>query len=238
MVMKKFGLFLVLIFVLLVRVEPASTDDGFYVVSVGGVGTKITTVPYTISSPGFYYLGNNLDHTGTGFAIFINSNEVTLDLMGFRVIGPGPSCDKGIYVTGENVEVRNGSVRNFNRGIYSAGTSHRLANLKISNCGLGIYLNSSYGSIITNCQAYNNTNGITVNGSGVIIDKNTARGNSSIGIATFVPTIITNNVSTGNATGFYLGGASHQLVDRNSSYSNTTTNWSGLSGCTQGLNTP
>jgi parallel beta-helix repeat protein len=236
LIMKKFWL-LILVFVTLMGANPALADDGLYVVAVGGVGTKINSVPYTISSPGFYYLGGNLTYSGTGYAITVNTSQVTLDLMGFSLTGLGTTSERGISVNGNNVEVRNGSVIKFNYGIYANGLTQRLANLKASNCYIGIYLNAGYNSIITNCQASSNTSGITVNGSAVIIDKNTVRNNSSNGISTFVAGIITNNVATSNGTGFYLGGATYQLVDRNCSHGNTT-NWSGLSGCTQGLNTP
>jgi parallel beta-helix repeat protein len=228
---------LTLVFVTLMGANPALADDGLYVVAVGGVGTKINSVPYTISSPGFYYLGGNLTYSGTGYAITVNTSQVTLDLMGFSLTGLGTISDRGISVNGNNVEVRNGSVIKFNYGIYANGLTQRLANLKASNCYIGIYLNGGYGGIITNCQASNNTSGIAVNGGGVIIDKNIVRNNTASGIGTLVPSIITNNVATSNGTGFYLAGATYQLVDRNCSSSNTT-NWNGLSGCTQGLNTP
>ena len=50
------GLIVLLIAVL--TVTPAIAD--FYVVAGGGrMGTAITTLPYTITSPGLYYLNNN-----------------------------------------------------------------------------------------------------------------------------------------------------------------------------------
>jgi hypothetical protein len=39
----------------MVTTAPALADGDFYVVAVGGgVGTKITSLPYPINSPGFY----------------------------------------------------------------------------------------------------------------------------------------------------------------------------------------
>ena len=50
------GLMALLIAVL--TVTPATAE--FYVIAGGGrQGTAITTVPYTITSPGLYYLTNN-----------------------------------------------------------------------------------------------------------------------------------------------------------------------------------
>ena len=80
----------------------------------GGVGTKITSVPYTISNPGFYYLGSNLTYTGSGNAITISSHNATLDLMGFCLTGPGwvegPATGIRVSISKMNVEIRNGSI--------------------------------------------------------------------------------------------------------------------------------
>jgi len=78
-----------------------------------GVGTQITAVPYTITAPGFYYLGGNLSGR-----IYVHSSNVTLDLMGFTISGSGVGSGTGISISGttsglENVEIRNGTIRNF-----------------------------------------------------------------------------------------------------------------------------
>ena len=66
---------------------PASADS--YVIA-GGVGTKITTLPYTIRTPGFYYLAQNLTYTAIpGNAVTVQADDVTLDLMGFSLTGVG-----------------------------------------------------------------------------------------------------------------------------------------------------
>ena len=54
MAVKRF-LLLALVFSVMVTTAPALADGDFYVVAVGGgVGTKITSLPYPINSPGFY----------------------------------------------------------------------------------------------------------------------------------------------------------------------------------------
>jgi hypothetical protein len=231
-------LLLGLVGAILLNFTPVLADDDFYVVVAGGnVGTKIISVPYTISTSGFYYLGKNLTYSGSSNAITITTSQVTLDLMGFSLTGPGSLAERGISINGDNVEVRNGSVIKFDNAIHAAGQSLRLANLKVSNCYSGIYLNSGFGSIVTNCQSVNNSYGISVNGSGVIIDKNIVRNNTSSGFSSLVSGIISNNVATSNGIGFRLGGIPAQLVHHNCSYANVT-NWDGLTGCTQELNTP
>jgi len=45
--------------------------------------------PYMISQPGSYKLSGNLTNTTTSSAILIESNNVTLDLNGYTILGPG-----------------------------------------------------------------------------------------------------------------------------------------------------
>ena len=110
-------------------VGAASADD-FYVIVGGGVGTKITRLPCIISNPGFYYLTGNLSYSDTGGAgIAVGSNDVVIDLMGFRLKGPGPgsygdSSPVGIY-SGHynNVEVRNGTISGWRTCFKNNGNS-------------------------------------------------------------------------------------------------------------------
>ena len=49
--------------------------------------TPISSLPYTISEPGSYYVTGNLSSTGHG--IVIEASGVTVDLMGFSLTGDG-----------------------------------------------------------------------------------------------------------------------------------------------------
>ena len=84
------------------------------------MGTKISSVPYTITQPGFYFLTGNLTYNGALNAITVSANNVTLDLMGFSLSYTGSASQpNGIYMSGRsNVEVRNGSVTGFYTGVY------------------------------------------------------------------------------------------------------------------------
>src|SRR5690349_4513811 len=69
----------------------------------------ITSLPFTITNRGSYYLLTNF--VGLG-GISINSGDVTLDLNGFSLVG---SSGKGIFVplpgpTLTNIAVQNGTV--------------------------------------------------------------------------------------------------------------------------------
>jgi hypothetical protein len=80
--------------------------------------TPITSLPFTISTSGNYYLPNNLTFSGAGVAITINANEVVLDLNGRSLIAAGaatsPQVGIGIAVLNhEDVIIQNGDIDKF-----------------------------------------------------------------------------------------------------------------------------
>ena len=147
--------------VALMVANPVAADDGFYVVGMGGgVGTKITSVPYTISTPGFYYLAKDLTLTTSGSAITVEANDVTIDLMGFTLNYTGSTMPVGVYMNGRNnVEVRNGTVTNFENGISEGsddGMNHRVINIRAhNNKNPGIALKGS-GHLVKGCNSSHN----------------------------------------------------------------------------------
>jgi len=115
---KKLGL-LMLICVLVLSAPSVGADGDFYVIAGGGkAGTQIRSVPYTITSPGLYCLAQNLSYSTTlSFAITVAASDVTLDLMGFCLTGPGKNSgpNHGININEgiDNVEIRNGTINAF-----------------------------------------------------------------------------------------------------------------------------
>lgn len=166
----------------IVSALPVWADGDFYVIAGGGppVGTKITSIPYTIDNPGFYYLVKNLSGP-----IYIHSNNVTLDLMGFTLSGSG--FGTGINIDGifENVEIRNGTVFNFADGVgayYSRPPEmcHRVTNMRVlPNTQRGINLAGS-GHIIKGCSAYANDVGIRCSNSLLIHNVSTLNSTKNI----------------------------------------------------------
>jgi hypothetical protein len=224
MAVKRF-LLLALVFSVMVTTGPVLADGEFYVIAGGGgVGTRITSVPYTISSPGFYYLSQNLTYNGAGNAIYISADDVTLDLMGFRLTNSGAQGSTcGIYyMSGRtNVEVRNGTVSGFSSGFLDNGVAankHRVINVRVTNNTNGIWF---YGNnhLIKNCSASNNTGtGLFIN-SGLITDS--VASNNVIGISLSGPGSILGNTACNNTNlNFTLGSgiATSILVDRNSAF--------------------
>ena len=127
--------------------------------------TAITSVPLTISQSGSYYLTKNL--TATGTAITVNADDVTIDLCGFKITGPGLwGSIYGIYSSGrKNIEVRNGIIKGFGyAGVYSGGSGGMNCRVigvtSADNAVYGIYMGGTKG-IVKDCVVYNNGTGLT-----------------------------------------------------------------------------
>jgi hypothetical protein len=201
----------------------AWADDFYVIAGGGGVGTNITSVPYTISAPGFYYLSGNLTYSGSTNAITVNVNDVTLDLMGFSLANSGPQGNtRGIYMFGRtNVEIRNGTVRGFQTGVFEqgfTGTKHRAINVRATGNNNGIHFVGD-NHLIKGCNASNNTDtGLFIN-SGLITDC--VASNNATGIRVLGPGDVLGNAVFTNSTynfSFGNGAATAIMVDRNSAY--------------------
>jgi len=139
----------------------------------------IPSLPFEINESGSYYLTENLNHTsGDTNAIQINADNVTINLAGYSVIGPGSSSgtgNNGIYMNGrKNVEIRNGTITNFgNNGIWeedtgNIATGHRIIGVRVvANGGAGVSLNSEKNTI-KDCTISDNSFGGNEMGSGII----------------------------------------------------------------------
>jgi hypothetical protein len=80
--------------------------------------TSITNLPVTITQPGSYYLTTNLS-VNSGNGITVNVGGVTLDLMGFELVGPaGPTGTRGINAGAfGDIVVRHGTVLNWDNAV-------------------------------------------------------------------------------------------------------------------------
>jgi parallel beta-helix repeat protein len=126
----------------------------------------ISSAPYTISNSGSYYLTTNL--TTTGHGIKITASSVSVDLMGFSLVGDrSSSFDYGIFIDGASnspifgISIRNGSVRNFGKGIEAEYVStSRFKQLVISSNMYGVYFlansGSCNGNTLSDCLISNN----------------------------------------------------------------------------------
>jgi parallel beta-helix repeat protein len=159
----------------------------------------ISNLPFVITNPGSYYLTSNLSlDTPDQNGIEVDANDVTIDLMGFSLLGAGGM--DGISINGKtNVEIRNGTISYWdNNGIYEKGGSgHRIKNVRLAwNYNSGIFLSGIAHTVIDCIAAQNGGYGIAL-ADGSILDRNTAIGNN-LGIYAGTGCTVTNNNSLDN----------------------------------------
>jgi hypothetical protein len=183
--------------------------------------TAITSLPYTISTQGIYCLTGNLEtNMNLGFAIDITTNNVVLDLNGFKIGGLAAGTGTGAYgihaLSRKNITIRNGTVRGFFQGIflgdsvpYTTSQGHLIEDIRADmNTFIGIEV-FGRGNIIRNNQVVN-TGGSTLalSAYGIIADGPGARVlNNDV--------IETKEQSTGYAWGVYLVIAPGSVVENN-----------------------
>ncbi len=166
--------------------------------------------PIIIDQPGSYVLTCNITTAITNVNCFeIDTDNVTLDLNGHALIGPGKengSSGSGIYVNNRNnIAIINGVVRDFREygiNLTGTGTNHQLKDIRIYSNGLhGI---SATYSTITNCTAsYNGSHGIYSSDSS--ITNCTVSHNGFHGFSVTSSTTISNCTATYNSShGFYV----------------------------------
>ena len=166
--------------------------------------TPISSLPFTISEPGSYYLTRNLEFTAaSGHAITIAASNVTLDLNGFTLSSTAGVTGNGINVAGgRNVAVRNGAITGtttvtitgpgavnptwvitrggFANGIRGSGVNGQFEHLRISGCRED-GLNASAAVVDHVSASENGSQGIS-SGLGTVTNS-IARTNGSIGIS-------------------------------------------------------
>lgn len=161
----------------------------------------ISSLPITIDQPGSYYFTGNMTSLGQGTAIMISADNVTLDLMGYTLKGSVSSIH-GIDIRSANVEIRNGTVREFGgTGISAGGAVNRIINVRVvgnSERGINVY---NGGFVVENCTASaNGDRGISAVGNGVI-RNNVVSGNGSSGIVAGSGNLIVGNQASNNLAG-------------------------------------
>jgi hypothetical protein len=144
---------------------------------------------------------------------WIETSDATLDLNGFAIIGANSAFTDGIFIFGNNVEVRRGTVREFGRhGIFSRNAGKcfdcidaegvRIVDVRaISNGINGIRLESQ-GGLVEGCSAHANGNaGINAQGNGTLVKNSVARANKTYGFIGSSNTGLRSNVATANNGG-------------------------------------
>ncbi len=203
--------------------------------------------PYGISSSGSYRLTGSLTVSANTDAITVTAPNVTVDLNGFSITGPGSSSGHaGIDASGvSGVTVENGTVTGFEDGVLvgffgiarnvhadanetgiDAGNNTTVegctANNSTSTGGWGVYCSAAC-TISGNTVNGNASIGIGCGGNACVISGNTANANNSYGIVcSGSGCLISGNSASTNAIGISCGG-SGCLVSGNIIENNSTT---------------
>ncbi|NCC25367.1 MAG: right-handed parallel beta-helix repeat-containing protein [Deltaproteobacteria bacterium] len=200
-------------------------------------GVPITTVPFIIGRSGHYYLTGNLQSTSTtGAAITCTVPDVTIDLKGFSLIGPGNSSGDNDGITArKNTIIKNGIVRSFGRyGIHgskndSSGYGRiQVLDVAARNCGkYGIRL-EGVANVARNCQSMENGDGGIFVGPGSRVEGNVVSGNVTYGIFADAGSIVQSNISFGNMTGYVFNVGC--ILSGNTAYKNQNYGFMSLLG--------
>ena len=122
--------------------------------------TPISELPFTIAEPGSYYLVSNLTAASTSDGISVETSNVTLDLCGFTLSGPGDDSGHGIYQSSDcnSLRVLNGTVTGFwgadKGGLYLEGANNQIDAVRAIGNVYGIYCDNM--SRLSGCTAYAN----------------------------------------------------------------------------------
>src|SRR5262245_22506583 len=184
--------------------------------------TPIASIPYTITTPGSYYLTKSLT-ANVGNGITVSASPVTIDLNGFTLDGAGfGGSGIAMSVVGGSLTVRNGFIRRWINGI-NAGLPglQRLEQVTIESCS-STGANVSVASV-TGCKfVFNGADGI---GSGYTVEirESLASDNQGVGISLSGPVSIIENcrVAFNTVGGVRLGRSStirQSVVSENYGY--------------------
>ena len=203
----------------------------------------ISSVPYTISASGSYYLTGDLqvDPATPADGITVQADNVTINLMGYSLVGPGSTSgtNYGIYMNARsNVEIRNGTVMAFGTdGIhepdYNQGKGHRVISVRVlENGDRGMYLRG-FGHLVKDCTVSDNAGGYGIYaGHGSTVTGNMAYNNQGTGIYADYGCTVTGNTAYKNQGS--IGIALHHActVTGNTAYENQGAGIYASYGCT------
>lgn len=118
--------------------------------------------PIRIERPGSYRLGRDVRLRGTGAAIVIAADGVTLDLAGHVLTGPGAKLGTGIMIDGRrNVSVRNGTLHGFGFGVQVANSVNvKVQGLQITGDDAGGPPPGEVGILILNSRGVEATRNV------------------------------------------------------------------------------
>jgi len=113
-------------------------------------------IPLTITNSGSYVLTESVTN-GSGSAIQVAANNVTLDLNGYAIKGNRTSFSSAISVFEgwRGVRILNGHLEDFGRFAVGLGDFGRMERITISGCGQAV--GAGEGCLILDCQVFSNS---------------------------------------------------------------------------------
>ena len=183
---NKLALLVCVLFLMAIIPPSALAVDGQIKISQ----TPSTTFPIVINQPGSYVLTSDIVVSASNtLGIEITVDNVNLDLNGYTLTGPGYQNSHAIFSTKSNISVYNGTIRDWHTGVRFDGGEN----------------GSNY--LVKQIKAYRCSQGITVEGSGAII--NCITNNGGTGIFAHYCTISNCTASENEAWGM---GLDHSIV--------------------------
>lgn len=245
--MKKGVLFMAISAMIFVAANQASAVDG----QIKIAQTSSTTFPIVINKSGSYVLTTNLVVSGPDVnGINIEVNDVTLDLNGHKIQGPGTGTGNGIYAENKySITLRNGRVWGFGRGIFLEssvqhpslrGAGHLIEGIQaLNNMSSGIYIHAgtvidciannnentgifAYNAMLVNCTA-NNNGGNGIHAGYSMVSNSSSNYNEGHGIYVDSSTAKENNARNNGGYGIETGGVGNYIY-RNAAVLNTLGN--------------
>ena len=186
--------------------------------------TPISSLPFTITVPGSYYLTGDVTGVSGQSGIIVQASHVTIDLNGFSLIGvPGSvhAINAVSVAQPRYLAIRNGVIRTWGaEGITADNRSVLVEDVRLdSNTFSGMIVGAN--SIVRNTIAtQNGGDGIRTGANSEIIGC-TATGNiAGTGLEVGANSVVSSSVAAGNLTGIRLGTGS--TANGCTSQSNTT----------------
>lgn len=194
-----------------------------------------TSAIYVITQSGSYYLTSNINGVTDKHGIEIDANNVTIDLNGYSLIGPGKAAGSSGYgINGDNsVKIFNGSITSWRSDGIHLSNYARVTNVEVADCG-GNGITVETGSTVTGCQSHDNTlSGINAAGEGCVVSACVSINNAgTYGIYAAFSGVISNCIATRNTQKGIVAGAGGVIISCSACYNEAFCGILGFYGCT------
>lgn len=187
--------------------------DNYNLAAGNQLNLLIGEIPETLDWPCSVKLAGTLNCTATvSNGITVNANDVTIDLDGHTLVGPGANSGNGIHQadTLRNLSVLNGKVVYWRGdgmdGVYARGKANRINGIQAATNSNGILVGA--GGALVNCTAFaNDSKGISA-GAGCTLGDCSSSYNGSEGFDAYDGTVLSHCSAFNNGyCGIYANSA-------------------------------